>query len=51
VRGLLPPMNFRDVELPMRPVPALGQHTDTVLAGLGLTDEQIRGLRDAGIVG
>lgn len=51
VRGLLPPMNFRDVELPMRPVPALGQHTDTVLAGLGLTDAQITGLRDAGIVG
>lgn len=51
VRGLLPPMNFRDVELPMRPVPALGQHTDAVLAGLGLTDAQITGLRDAGIVG
>lgn len=51
VHGLLPPMNFRDVELPMRPVPALGQHTDMVLAGLGLTDAQIAGLRDAGIVG
>ena len=51
VRGLLPPMNFRDVELPMRSVPALGQHTDAVLAGLGLTDAQITGLRGAGIVG
>lgn len=51
VRGILPPMNFRDVELPMGPVPGLGQHTDAVLTGLGLTDEQIDGLKRAGIVG
>lgn len=51
VRGILPPMNFRDVELPMGAVPALGQHTDAVLEGLGLTDEQIAGLKAAGIVG
>lgn len=30
--------------------PALGEHTDDVLAGLGLTDEQCQGLRDRGIV-
>ncbi|ARU88567.1 CaiB/BaiF CoA-transferase family protein [Pseudomonas sp. M30-35] len=30
--------------------PALGEHTDDVLAGLGLTDEQRQGLRDRGIV-
>lgn len=51
VRGILPPMNFRDVELPMGAVPALGQHTDAVLTGLGFTDEQIADLRQAGIVG
>ncbi|MFD6892963.1 CaiB/BaiF CoA transferase family protein [Rhodococcus sp. NPDC060086] len=51
VRAILPPMNFRDVELPMGPVPSLGQHTDAVLAGLGLTDEQVAGLREAGVVG
>ena len=51
VRGILPPMNFRDVELPMGAVPGLGQHTDAVLADLGLTDEQIAGLKQAGIVG
>ncbi|MDV8002613.1 CaiB/BaiF CoA-transferase family protein [Rhodococcus sp. IEGM 1408] len=34
VRGLLPPMTFTDVELPMRPVPALGQHTEAILAEL-----------------
>ena len=36
VRGLLPPMTFTDVELPMGAVPALGEHTDTILAELGL---------------
>ncbi|UYP18596.1 CoA transferase [Rhodococcus sp. Z13] len=51
VRGILPPMNFRDVELPMGSVPALGQHTEAVLAELGLTEEQVEGLRRAGIVG
>ncbi|MEE2034477.1 CaiB/BaiF CoA transferase family protein [Rhodococcus chondri] len=51
VRAILPPMNFRDVELPMGPVPGLGQHTDAVLEGLGLTEEQIARLREAGIVG
>ena len=38
VRGLLPPMTFTDVELPMRPVPALGQHTDAILAELGVNE-------------
>lgn len=51
VRGILPPMNFRDVELPMGSVPALGQHTEAVLAELGLTEEQVERLRRAGIVG
>lgn len=30
--------------------PDLGQHTDDVLAGLGLSDEQVRGLRERGII-
>lgn len=51
IRAIRPPMNFRDVELPMGAVPGLGEHTDTVLERLGLTDEQIAGLREAGIVG
>lgn len=34
VRGLLPPMTFTDVELPMGPVPAAGQHTESILAEL-----------------
>lgn len=36
VRGLLPPMTFTDVELPMGAVPALGEHTDLILAELDL---------------
>jgi crotonobetainyl-CoA:carnitine CoA-transferase CaiB-like acyl-CoA transferase len=39
IRGILPPMTFRDVELPMGPVPALGEHNDAILAELGLLDE------------
>ena len=35
LRGTLPPMTFADVELPMGPVPALGEHTDAILAELG----------------
>ncbi|MET3860409.1 itaconate CoA-transferase [Dietzia sp. 2505] len=34
VRGLLPPITYADVELPMGPVPALGRHTDAILAEL-----------------
>ncbi|MGB3444857.1 MAG: CaiB/BaiF CoA-transferase family protein [Actinophytocola sp.] len=36
IRALLPPMTFRDVELPMGAVPALGEHTSAILAELGL---------------
>lgn len=39
VRGLLPPMLFAGRELPMGAVPALGEHTEAVLAELGLGKE------------
>ena len=32
IRGILPPMTFRDVELPMGRVPALGEHTERLRA-------------------
>ncbi|MFZ2174219.1 MAG: CaiB/BaiF CoA-transferase family protein [Rhodococcus sp. (in: high G+C Gram-positive bacteria)] len=51
VRAVLPPMTFTDIELRMDPVPALGGHTDTVLTEMGLTSEEIGGLRSARIVG
>jgi itaconate CoA-transferase len=34
IRGVLPPMTFRDVELPMGPVPALGEHNAAIRAEL-----------------
>lgn len=40
VSGLLPPMTFTDVELPMKAVPALGQHTRAILAELGLAEDE-----------
>jgi formyl-CoA transferase len=50
VQALLPPMTFADVELPMGDVPALGQHTDEVLAGLGVDGAAIHELRHQGVV-
>ena len=39
IRGVLPPMTYRDVELPMGAVPALGEHNDAILAELGLSGD------------
>ena len=50
LRGLLPPVTFGDVEAAMGEVPALGQHTDAVLADLGYTASDIAALRAAGAV-
>ena len=36
VRALLPPMTFSGLELPMGPVPALGEHNDALLTELGM---------------
>ncbi len=46
------PLDFSDAErLPPMPAPALGQHTDEILAGeLGLPDHDIGRLHDKGIV-
>ena len=50
VKGLLPPITFADVELPMAAVPALGASTACVLAELGFDDDAIRSLDAAGII-
>lgn len=39
IRAVLPPMTFRDVELRMDPVPALGEQTDAILREIGLGDD------------
>jgi len=45
VRCLAPPVTFDGLELPMRPVPGLGEHTEQVLTELGLTREDIAAMR------
>lgn len=50
VRAMLPPVSFGDVEAVMGDVPALGAHTDSVLAGLGYGPAQIEAFRAAGVV-
>ena len=50
IRAVLPPMTFRDIELRMGAVPALGEQTDAVLAEIGVDATRIAELRSAGIV-
>jgi itaconate CoA-transferase len=49
VPALLPPGSW-DVEPRMDPVPALGEHTESVLAELGYDAHEIRALRTAGAI-
>jgi itaconate CoA-transferase len=51
VRALLPPPVIDGYEMPMGAVPALGEHTDTVLAEIGLRPDEIEKLREMGAVG
>ncbi|WP_255450163.1 CaiB/BaiF CoA-transferase family protein [Skermania sp. ID1734] len=51
VQALLPPMTFRDIELPMGAIPALGAHSEAVLAELGYGADEIDQLVADGIIG
>ncbi len=44
--ALLPPGSWAEEDPRMDPVPALGEHTETILKGLGYSAEQIAGLRN-----
>lgn len=46
----LPPATFSDFEARMDPVPAIGEHTDAILAGMGYNTTEIAELRAAGAV-
>jgi crotonobetainyl-CoA:carnitine CoA-transferase CaiB-like acyl-CoA transferase len=48
VRALLPAIDFADVEAAMGDIPALGEHTDSILADLGFAPADVAGLRAAG---
>lgn len=50
LRSLLPPVTFTDIDAAMGEVPALGQHTDAVLAELGYAASDIAAMRAAGAV-
>jgi itaconate CoA-transferase len=51
IQALLPPPVIPGFDPPMGAVPGLGQHTDAVLAGLGLGADEIAGLREHGVIG
>jgi len=50
LRALLPPVQMTGVEPAMGPVPALGQHTDAILAELGFDADVIAGWRREGMI-
>jgi crotonobetainyl-CoA:carnitine CoA-transferase CaiB-like acyl-CoA transferase len=49
-RMVASPVRCPGDEAPARPAPALGEHTETLLAELGYDDARIRALRGAGVV-
>jgi crotonobetainyl-CoA:carnitine CoA-transferase CaiB-like acyl-CoA transferase len=51
IQALLPPPVIAGYDPPMGAVPGLGQHTETVLAELGLEKDEIVLLRDRGVIG
>jgi formyl-CoA transferase len=50
VEALLPPADLAGLPARMDPVPAVGEHTDAILAELGRTAEEVAGLRADGVV-
>jgi len=50
VRMLKPPFNFDDVDVPMRPIPSVGEHTEAILGELGIAASTVADWRARGIV-
>ena len=50
LRALLPPFNLEGEDVPMGPVPALGEHSDAVLGELGFDAATVAEWRDKGII-
>jgi len=50
MRSLLPPFNFDGMEIPMRPIPSIGEHTDAILGELGVDRATAAKWRAKGIV-
>ena len=50
LEALLPPFTLEETELVMGDIPAIGAHTDAILASIGYTDDDIARLHGTGIV-
>jgi itaconate CoA-transferase len=50
IPALLPPASYSGVEARMDPIPAVGEHTDRVLAKLGYSADEIAAFKSAGAV-
>jgi len=50
IPALVPPVRMADVEPAMGAVPALGEHTDAILAELGFDDATVRRWRQDGVI-
>jgi len=48
--ALKPPFNLSGFEPRMDPLPALGQHTGAILAEIGYSEDEIRSLKERGVV-
>ena len=49
LRGLLPPATLEGTEPKMAPVPAIGEHTEGILRGLGYDEAEISALKRGGV--
>lgn len=50
LRALLPPVTMENVDVAMNEIPALGQHTDAILAELGFDSQTISGWRQEKVI-
>ena len=50
IRALRPPAIMNGHDEPMGPIPAVGEHTESILSGLGYDDETIARWRDEGVI-
>jgi itaconate CoA-transferase len=50
IQALLPPATLSGASAAMNPVPAAGEHTESILRGLGRTDSDIDALRARGVI-
>jgi 3-oxoacid CoA-transferase len=51
IKVISPPVKYSNAEPSVRrPPPLLGEHTDEVLSEIGLSEGEIRGLREGGVV-